>query len=287
MEYDIYLDVFFFVNFILNFLLLAGCGRILSVRFSVKRFLTAAAVGAGLSALFLLSGKTVPGGRILTAVLMGRLAYGKTGVKQVILRGMTIFFCAFVLAGAVECFLPSLQKISSTGKVDGKGLLFLLLLFGLLFFFFGERWIDGRKKEELLLPVCLRWKGKEKRLMGLFDTGNQLVEPISGRPVHIAEYEAVRELMPESYQKAVKNYMETGTLDLAEVTRFQMYEFTFLTYRSIGQEKGQLLGIRMDSAVFYTRTGEKTEDKVVIGLSNQKLSGESRYQMIINRRLGV
>jgi hypothetical protein len=43
----------------------------------------------------------------------------------------------------------------------------------------------------------------------------------------------------------------------------------------------------MDSAVFYTRTGEKTEDKVVIGLSNQKLSGESRYQMIINRRLGV
>jgi stage II sporulation protein GA (sporulation sigma-E factor processing peptidase) len=287
MEYDIYLDVFFFVNFILNFLLLAGCGRILSVRFCVKRFLTAAAVGAGLSALFLLSGKTVPGGRILTAVLMGRLAYGKTGVKQVILRGMTIFFCAFVLAGAVECFLPSLQKISSTGKVDGKGLLFLLLLFGLLFFFFGERWIDERKKEELLLPVCLRWKGKEKRLIGLFDTGNQLVEPISGRPVHIAEYEAVRELMPESYQKAVKNYMETGTLDLAEVTRFQMYEFTFLTYCSIGQEKGQLLGIRMDSAVFYTRTGEKTEDKVVIGLSNQKLSGEGRYQMIINRRLGV
>jgi stage II sporulation protein GA (sporulation sigma-E factor processing peptidase) len=163
----------------------------------------------------------------------------------------------------------------------------LLLLSGTSLFFFAERLREERKKEELLLPVCLRWKGKEKHLMGLYDTGNQLVEPISGRPVHIAEYEEVRELMPESYQKAAKNYMETGTLDLTEVTRFQMYEFTFLSYRSIGQAKGQLLGIRMDSAVFFTRAGEKTEDKVVIGLSGQKLSGEGRYQMIINRRLGV
>ena len=142
-----------------------------------------------------------------------------------------------------------------------------------------------REEQKLLIPVRLSFKGQEKVLTGLYDTGNDLTEPVFGKPVHIAEYEAVKELMPESYRAAAENYLKTGTLELTKVTKLQMYEFTFLSYHSIGNEKGQLLGIRMDSASFLGEAGEKTEDKVVIGLTAEKLSKRGRYQMIINRRL--
>ena len=287
MEYNIYLDVFFFVNFTMNLLLLAGCGRILRVAPSLKRSFFGAAFGAAASAVVLLFGVEFVGCRLLIAAVMGRITYGKGKAGVAIKRGLILFFGAFVFSGAVSWLSQISGKFLEAKGIQGKeafwyliaGGFFSLTLFGM---------VRGEEEQmELLYPVSLNFKGRKKELIGLYDTGNGLLEPISGRPVHIAEDEAVKDLMPKSYQEIVENYMDAGTLELTKVTKLQMYEFTFLSYHSIGNEKGQLLGIRMDSAVFTTKAGEKTEEKVVIGLSKEKLSGEGRYQIIINRRLEI
>lgn len=287
MEYNIYLDVFFFVNFTMNLLLLAGCGRILRMTPSLKSSLFGAAFGAAASAIVLLFGVEFVGCRLLIAAVMGRIAYGKEKAKILIKRGLVLFFGAFVLSGAVSWLSQMSGKFLETKGIQGKEAFLYLIAGGFLSLtLFGL--IRGEEKQlELLYPVRLNFKGRKKEFMGLYDTGNRLSEPITGRPVHIAEYEAVKDLMPKSYQEIAENYMDTGTLELTKVTKLQMYEFTFLSYHSIGNEKGQLLGIRMDSAVFTTKAGEKTEEKVVIGLSKERLSGEGRYQIIINRRLEI
>ena len=64
-----------------------------------------------------------------------------------------------------------------------------------------------------------------------------------------------------------------------------MYEFTFLSYHSIGKENGQLLGIRMDSAQFINQAGRKTEEKVVIALTKQRLFVKGQNRMIVNGRM--
>ena len=267
MEYNIYLDVFFFVNFTMNLILLAGCGRILRLPLSLKRSFVGAALGAAVSAFILIFGVEFAGCRLLTAAFMGRVAYGKGRAGIVIKRGMVLFFGAFVLSGAVSWLSQMSGKLFEMSGIQGKEAFWYLLAGGFLSLaLFGV--IRGEEQQmELLYPVVLSFKGRTKELVGLYDTGNQLSEPVSGRPVHIAEYESVKDLMPKSYQELAENYMDTGTLELTKVTKLQMYEFTFLSYHSIGNEKGQLLGIRMDSAVFITKAGEKTEEKVVIGLS--------------------
>lgn len=285
MDYNIYLDVFFFLNFTMNLILLAGCGRICRMTVSLKNCAAAAALGAVTAAMVLLLNLDFMGIRFLTAVVMGRVAYGKEKTGTYLKRGLILFFAAFCLDGTVVWLYERTKKVMLSFGIQGKEAFFYLISGSLLSFaLFG---LIRREKEEqkLLIPVRLSFKGQEKVLTGLYDTGNDLTEPVFGKPVHIAEYEAVKELMPESYQVAAENYLKTGTLEITKVTKLQMYEFTFLSYHSIGNEKGQLLGIRMDSAAFLGEAGEKTEDKVVIGLTAQKLSKRGHYQMIINRRL--
>ena len=111
------------------------------------------------------------------------------------------------------------------------------------------------------------------------------MEPLTGKIVHIACYDQVKELLPKHYRQVVEQYFETEFFESTKVTELQMYEFTFLSYHSIGNETGQLLGIRMDSAHFKNEAGEKTEEKAVIGLADQKLFVRGHSRMIINGRL--
>jgi stage II sporulation protein GA (sporulation sigma-E factor processing peptidase) len=144
-----------------------------------------------------------------------------------------------------------------------------------------------RQRKEQEMEVILSFKGREKRLMGFYDSGNRLAEPLTGKMVHIANYEDVAELLPECYRQEAEAYFETGILNSTKVTELQMYEFTFLSYHSIGNENGQLLGIRMDSADFISKAGKKTEEKVVIGLTKQRLFVRGQDRMIVNGRLEI
>lgn len=287
MEYDIYLDVFFFVNFTMNLILIGGCSRLMRTSFSFLRVICAAAFGAILAAIWFLFSWEMPGTRFLIALTMARIAYGKERIQTLFKRSLILFFAAFCLDGTVCWLLEGQKLLMNRLGLKGREGFFLLLAGGLLSMALLGLIKKETEKEQLLIPVRLFFQGKEKELTGLYDTGNELCEPITGRPVHIAEYEAVKELIPKSYQEVIEDYLKTGSLELTKVTKLKMYEFTFLSYHSIGNEKGQLLGIRMDSAVFFTKAGEKTEKKVVIGLSEQPLSMDGHYQLIINRRLGV
>ncbi|MCI5597281.1 MAG: sigma-E processing peptidase SpoIIGA [Lachnospiraceae bacterium] len=309
MEYNIYMDVFFFVNFTMNYVLLFCCKRWVRGISSWKTYSLGAAFGALIASLSLLFipdqiffgdgegiGNIKENGKIvfflvllrfLTAIWMGRIAYGKGKGKELVKRGGLLCLCAFALSGSISWIMENISHGLQIFNLEGKTGFYLLFSgsLGILSLFRLAQKEEG--KRSCYLPIILTFKGKSKQLMGLYDTGNDLTEPVFGKPVHIAEYEAVKELMPEAYREIAENYFETNTLELTKVTKLQMYEFTFLSYHSIGKEKGQLLGIRMDSAVFITKAGEKTEEKAVIALTEETLSRRGHYQIIINRRLEV
>ena len=112
-----------------------------------------------------------------------------------------------------------------------------------------------------------------------------LTEPLTGKMVHIVCYDKIKDLLPKEYRQVAEQYLETELFEDTKVTKLQMYEFTFLSYHSIGKENGQLLGIRMDSAEFETHAGKKTEEKVLIGLTKQRLFLKGRDRMIVNGRM--
>lgn len=278
MEYNIYLDVFFLRNFALNLLLLKSLQWLFWENCAVGRMILAAGVGSLCNCLWLMmiiwDGRRNPAVhtisiftvQVCTALLMIRAAFPADRKKRAAI-GAALCFLAFCAEGAMRY----------TSSTAGS------LLVPLLAFLIGRE----RRRRRGEIRVILSFKGRQKEMQGFYDSGNRLAEPLTGKMVHIACYGEIRELLPDAYQKAAEEYFQTGILESTKVTKLQMYEFTFLSYHSIGKETGQLLGIRMDSAVFMTSAGKKTEEKAVIGLTEQKLFVRGQSRIIINGRLEI
>ena len=271
MEYNIYLDVFFLRNFVLNLLILRSAAWIFRQRCPWKvwnRLMLSALAGAGINCLWLtgtvtakVSGLCV---QALTALSMAFLAFRKKG-RELIMFTISLLFLAFCTEGAVTW----------CGSAVGA------LLVPVISCLIGKE----RRRQEQEMRVTLNFKGRQKVMKGFYDSGNLLTEPMTGKMVHIACYDEVKELLPQEYRLAAEHYFQTGFLESTKVMKLQMYEFTFLSYHSIGKETGQLLGIRMDSAVFENHAGKKTEEKAVIGLTKQKLFVRGQGRIIMNGRL--
>lgn len=274
MEMNIYLDVFFLLNFIVNFCLLHSCGMILRCNRTIGYTVLAAFFGSLASCAFLfipMKSEIWPMFpvcvRFFTAMGMTYLSYGKDHWKSFLREVLCLYFSSFALEGVLRF----------THSIGGL-ILLLAVSYGI-----GK---EKRKRQNRML-VTLTFKEKSVVLHGFYDTGNRLTEQITGRMAHIVSYDSIKKILPESYRMVAEHYFETGLLESTKVTELQMYEFTFLSYHSIGKETGELLGIRMDAAVFETDTGKKTEEKAVIALTNQKKLMENHCQIIINGRLEI
>lgn len=265
MKNCIYLDVLFLRIFFMNLLCIISYGMLFSKTIKWKNVLLAVLAGTTGNLVVFFFGVNVCGLSVLFAWLMCFFAYGKGKIKLEKEGPLFLIFIAMCMEGSIRWI----------GTFHGVWIVPLICR------------LIGREKQrkEQEMEVILSFKGRQKRLMGFYDSGNRLMEPLTGKMVHIANYEDVAELLPECYRQEVEAYFNTGVLNSTKVTELQMYEFTFLSYHSIGKENGQLLGIRMDSAQFIGCAGKKTEDRVIIGLTKQRLFVRGQDRIIVNGRM--
>ena len=98
---------------------------------------------------------------------------------------------------------------------------------------------------------------KEIELKALRDTGNSLVEPMTGKPVSIVEKNAVNQFKNETIK------------------------YLLVPYNSVGKKHGLLEAFIADK---ISVNGIEIE-KAIIGIYNGKLSQNNKYEMILNPNL--
>ena len=105
--------------------------------------------------------------------------------------------------------------------------------------------------------------GSEKyQIKGMIDTGNGLRDPISGRPVNILDRQTARKLFGEEDLKDVR----------------------YIPYQSIGKKAGVLPAVQLERMCILKDT-ECWVDNPLIGISEEKVSAEGEYEMILNPNL--
>ena len=93
----------------------------------------------------------------------------------------------------------------------------------------------------------------------LWDTGNRLKEPISGKSVTVVEAEMARELLKE-------------TLDRG---------FLYIPYHAVGTERGYLKGYCIDEMKIRKEYGDVHIKNPIIALYEGKIQKEGIYHMIL------
>ena len=274
----IYADTLFFLNALVDYLLLLCSARLAGEPLYRGRFALGAVLGGGYAVALFLPGLEWlyhPACRLAVAVLMILVAFSRS---RRLLRQGVIFFalsCAFG-GGVLAASLLGRQPLSLQGGVfysviDLKIVLVSAAVCYLVLSLVFQRWGRHSVSRGELESITLWALGKKVTLTALRDTGNTLTDPISGRSVFVAEGRLLEELFA----------LETSDLiqpdkGLERLSRLYPGRFRLLPYRAVGVDRGLLLAVRVDRIEMGTRMGEGE----LVALSPNAVSDGGNYQVL-------
>lgn len=310
MYLEIYIDVLFLINFTMDIILLIILKKVRKLRSSVIRTLLAAIAG-GINGCIM---AFVPGlpmvikfifMYIFTTYLMVRIAYRFTNYKELMKNIIMLFIITFFLGG----FLNSLyyysdlgyffKELLTDGMLSNVTVKFFLLLSPVIFIgvrLFIKAFCEIKKHHNLYM-LEVKYGSERLKLKGFYDTGNSLTDPVSGKPVAIAEYGAVKTLFPDKLKNTIELYLENGFLDVNSTDTEYAAAIRFIPYKSIGKENGMLIGIIFNEVIVHSidepagKPGKDNNDFVsdnknsIIAMHNGKLSNKEDYQVILHKEL--
>ncbi len=135
----------------------------------------------------------------------------------------------------------------------------------------------------LRVPVRIRVQGREVALQGLVDTGNQLVDPLTGTPVVVVEYAALAHLLPRQVQEV---FAQGGEVDLEGLVKTAgaggALPLRLIPFTTIGKRHGLLVGFRPDEIRLALGGREVRTSRVVIGIYNRCLSPCGGYRALLH-----
>lgn len=203
----IYVDVIFFLNFFFDLLLLLTVKIILKREIRFPRAIVGAVVGALSTFLlfFSISNFTLFLFKVVVSIFMILATFGRRGF----FKNIGYLYFTSILLGGFLTFINNQFSYKQEGIIfffDGASvpLLVLLILSPIIFYFYYRQSRYFQKKLSNIHTVSLILDGKRYTYRAFFDTGNTLVEPYKGRPIHLLFdpklSEKVDKFLPVEYQ---------------------------------------------------------------------------------------
>lgn len=260
MYYELYIDVFFLVNFMMDYLLLCILKKLLKCSATHGRIFIGAIVGALCTCVIMV----IPGFHAFVKFILFHgvvnILMIKTGLNigwnKTFLRAYVFLYIgAFVLGGVMGC----LKQYIRTGS-----LFFALAVVG-YFVSLGSwnliTYLAGRNKGRL--RVRLEKDGKIYTAEALIDTGNRLRDTVTGKPVSIISSDVSEKL-------GILAFSEEG---LEKGVRY-------IPYHSVGKSEGILPVITLDR-MYLCGKEEVMIEKPVVAICEGVIS-EDDYEMIMS-----
>ena len=262
----LYLDRLIAVNFLIDYCLLLAAGRVCGAYLHRGRFALAALVGAVYAGLGVLPGwgwLLHPAVKVALGCLLALIAFGS---EPGLARYTAVFFAVAALFGG-GVYAASL--LAGADPLGGSAAPLTLRVFALSFavcytavaLLFRRR---AKREARVLRPVTVRFAGREARLPGWRDSGNDLHDPVTGVAAAVADRRALAPLLPalpEDPVAAFEQLQGKGT-------------FRLLPYRAVGAN-GLLLAFRPDEIEV---DGKK--ENLLVALSPTAI-GEGGAQIIL------
>lgn len=248
------MDTLFLLNAAVDYLLLLAAARLAGEPLRRIRFGLGAILGGSYAVALFLPGFSFlsrPLCRIAAAALMIVAAYGQS---RHLLRQTVIFLaltCAFgggVLA--IELMGGEGLRLGENGvlhtPLDIKTILLSASLCYVCITLVLKRAGKHLSLSEELVEVTFELGGERVSLTALVDTGNTLDDPISGRPVIVAEGACLEGLFPPEHRPRPEDLRDPAGVGERLWTGGWKSRFRVLPYRSVGVERGLLLAARVD-----------------------------------------
>lgn len=191
MQYELYIDIFFLVNFVLDFFMLLIVKAMLKCTATHGNILVGAGAGAGLTSIIV----CLPLGSLWKNIIlhtvintvMLKITFHIRG--KVLFKAWILLYVVGIMLGGVLIFLS--QYLGEYYRLTSLFMFIVLCSYGIvskIMDFLELYWkISSRK-----CKVSLYWHGEICEVTAIKDTGNMLFDPITGNPVHIISANAIK-----------------------------------------------------------------------------------------------
>ncbi len=288
----LYIDTLFFLNLIINYLLLLAAARLSASGFSRGRLALGAVIGALYAVAAVIPATAFIGHAVFKlafAFVITLAAFGPhpgCGFWRVLLLFIGV---SFALGGGV---LALYWLLGSGSGLDGMGgVLYvhinaktLLLtsagcyaLFSLVF-----RTVAHFTAKSTVINAKISFLSRETTFMALVDTGNTLVNPLNNAPVLVVEYDTVKGVLPDDLRGMLSKSILHDPPDAMELAAMLGYgrHFSLIPFHAVGVECGMLLGLRPD----YAELDGVKKSGMVVAITPNRLSDGAGYTALTGAR---
>lgn len=285
----VYVDVLFLLNAVIDYLLLLTAARLAGEPLRRLRFLLAALWGGAYAVGVVLPGAEWldhPLVRLAAAVIMLVIAYGGS---MRLLRQSVLFFSVSCLLGGGMLAVSLLGRQSIVlehGVFCTSEDVKLLLLSAALCYAAATLLFQRIGKHSAftgeVVSSRLVFLDREVTLATLIDTGNTLVDPVSGRGVLVAEGERLSPLFPKEVRLDRSLLRDPASAMEALGRTAWGKRFRLLPYRSVGVDRGLLLAMRVDRL----EVNGEDQGPALVALSPGPVSDGGGYQALLGPCVG-
>lgn len=289
----VYLDEIFFVNLLMDLVVLWAVAFLLQREKVGWRLFLAALLGAIYGAvIFLPECFWLSSGvyKVICAFLMAFICFGWPGWVGYFKAVVYLYLVSFAFGGSVIALMyfageQIVQTWNGIALVQVDFNLFWLFAGTMLLFVFIRclrRSLQCRLEQTLhIVTATIVLRGKIAKLRLLVDSGNCLSDPISGKSVVVAETNRLDPLFETEEFAQIRQNSLNGTMDIAKLAialPTLVGRIRLIPYQTVGYQ-GLLLAIRCDA--LQIPAWNLCVPGAVVALSPQRFSTDGSYQGIM------
>lgn len=256
----IYIDRLFVLNLIIDYFLVLGTANICGIKIRRGRYAVSAIVGALYAVCTVLPDagflSTAPV-KLICGVLMSLTAFGK---EERLLRCTVVFFAVSALFGGAVWAISMRSGVSSSPVYIPLSMPTLILSFGVIYGILSIVFrATAKNVGKEIADAEIIHEGASVSLRALRDTGNTLIDPVTGDSVLIASASALGKLIP-GCEKLSPEWL----------SEFPEYKFRLIPYHAVGTSGGLLPAFRPEKIIIDGHI----RDDVIVAISAQ-VSGDN------------
>lgn len=295
----IYLDMVLLVNFAMDLVILWSVGFCLRLPLKFRRIAAAALVGALYAVMIMLPPLSFLANfaiKILYSWLMLVIAFPWQSWQMLGKAVACFYLISFLAGGAVVGGVYLFQDLGKVANYNGVlalaglpaawlliavAVLCLVSTLGMAVF---RRHLQ---KSRHSLPVVMVFGEEKIAARALVDTGNHLRDPLSQKPVLVAEEALLRSVLPRDIRCLFRVSGELKWEEVEALFKGTGWErrVRLLPFHSLGTAQGMLIGFLSDGV--YVDLGREVvyQPKVIVGVYHGRLSQEGHYRALLHPEL--
>lgn len=297
MRMNVYADVVFIINIIMNSIILLLTAWISSTHYKLWRVLVAAAVGSCYVLVSIMPGLMIINHvlfKLIMSLILILLSFGIKPGRLVFLLMVSFYIISFILGGAVFGWIYFWNTSNYFGRSDVfiTSLSWTHLLWGSsigifsIFIVVRRIMLPRMTHHHNLYQVKLEYEGRTVELTGMLDTGNGLYTVIGGKPVILVNRFALEPILSKQVVAFLRNNTSemwltnlNECMDLAWLSRIQI-----IPYHAIGC-KSMLLAFRPDRFLISNKSSFIDVNNMMIGIYNGTLSPDETYAVLLHPQI--